>query len=81
MTIEISGELFRKAKAVAASRGETLREFISEAMTTRLASTITPIPPGSGWRSVFGLADPKAVQRVDAAIESAFEQVDPAEWR
>jgi len=75
MTIEISDELFKKAKAAAASSGETLRDFISEAITTHIAST------GSGWRSVFGLADPKAVQRVDAIIESEFEQIDLRHWR
>jgi hypothetical protein len=74
MTIEISDELFRKAKAAAASSGETVREFISEAITTHIASTV------SGWRSVFGLADRKAVQRVDAVIESEFEQVDLSKW-
>ncbi|HXH92514.1 MAG TPA: hypothetical protein VNN25_13110 [Thermoanaerobaculia bacterium] len=81
ITIEISDELFKKTRAVAASRGESLREFVSAAIRARLASTITPIATGSGWRSVFGLADPKSVQRVDAVIESAFEQIDPAAWR
>jgi len=80
-TIEIPDELFRKTKATAASRGETLREFINEALTTRIASTSAPIAAGSGWRSVFGLADPKATARVDAVIESEFEQVDPSDWR
>src|SRR5260370_33806349 len=60
VTIEISYELFKKTKAAAASRGETLREFVSAAIETRIASTGTPIAAGSGWRSVFGLADPKA---------------------
>jgi hypothetical protein len=81
MTIEISDELFRKAKAAAASRGETLREFVSAAIETRLASMSLPTSDGGGWRSVFGLADPKAVARVDAVIESEFEQVDPSDWR
>ena len=35
----------------------------------------------SGWRSVFGLADPKSVAEVDEVIEREFEQVNPAEWR
>ena len=81
VTIEITDELLGEAKTAAAARGETLPEFISEALTTRLASTSRPIAAGSGWRSVFGLADPNAVQRVDAVIESELEQVDPADWR
>jgi metal-responsive CopG/Arc/MetJ family transcriptional regulator len=80
-TVEIPDELLRKTKATAASRGETLREFINEALTTRLASTSRTASQRSGWRSVFGLAEPKAVQRVDALLESEVEQVDPSEWR
>jgi len=80
-TIEIPDELWRKAKAASASSGETLREFVSEAIATRLASTNLPATQVSGWRSVFGLADPKAVARVDAVVESEFEQVDPSDWR
>ena len=80
-TIEISDELFRKAKAFAASRGETLREFVGAAIEARIASTGRPTSKDGGWRSVFGLADPKAVQRVDAVIESEFEQVDTRHWR
>ncbi|MDP9361325.1 MAG: hypothetical protein M3P29_07740 [Acidobacteriota bacterium] len=80
-TIEISDELFRKTKATAASRGETLREFISEALTIRLASTSRPVSTRSGWRSVFGLVDPKTVERIDTLLAAEFEQVDPSDWR
>jgi len=80
-TIEISDELFRKTKATAASRGETLREFISEALTIRLASTSRPVSTLSGWRSVFGLVDRKTVDRIDAVLDAEFEQVDPSECR
>src|SRR5258708_38332443 len=38
-TIEISDELLKRAKATAALRGESLREFISHALEARLAST------------------------------------------
>lgn len=80
-TVEIPDELLRKTKATAASRGETLREFINEALTTRLASTSRTARQRSGWRSVFGLAELKAVHRIDALLESEVEQVDPSEWR
>jgi len=80
-TIEIPDELFRKTKATAESRGETLREFITEALTARVASTSAPASDSSGWRSVFGLADPEAVKLVDAVIAAELEQVDPADWR
>jgi hypothetical protein len=80
-TIEISDELFRKTKATAASRGETLREFVSEALTIRLASTSRSTSQRSGWRSVFGLADAKTVESIDALLAEEFERVDPSEWR
>jgi 3-hydroxyacyl-CoA dehydrogenase len=40
-------------------------------------------PPSqlSGWRSVFGCADPKAVKEIDEIIEATFESVDPSDWR
>jgi hypothetical protein len=80
-TIEIPDELFRKTKATAESRGETLHEFIAEVLTERVASTSPPPSDSSGWRSVFGLADPEEVKLVDAVIDAELEQVDPADWR
>jgi len=43
-TIEIPDELLRKTKATAESRGETLREFITEALNARVASTSARSP-------------------------------------
>lgn len=80
-TVEIPDELLRKTKATAASRGETLREFINEALTTRLASTTRPALRQSGWRSVFGKAEPKVVQPIDALLDAELEKVDSSEWR
>ena len=78
--IEISEELYSEAEAAAASRGETLQEFVTGALTERLASVTQPASHLSGWRSVFGLADPKMVQEIDALIAAEFEQVNPSEW-
>lgn len=80
-TIEISDELFMQTKATAASRGETLGEFINETLTIRLASTSPTTSHQTGWRSVFGLADAKMVESVDTLLAEEFEQVDPSEWR
>ena len=80
-TIDIPDELFRKTKATAESRGETLREFITEALTVSVASTSAAASDSSGWRGVFGIADPEAVKLVDAVIDAELEQVDPADWR
>jgi hypothetical protein len=80
-TIDIPDELFRKAKATAALNGESLRELVCDALETRLASAPPPRASRSGWRSVFGLADAKAVARVDQLLEADLERVDLSEWR
>jgi hypothetical protein len=80
-TIEIPDELFKKAKVTAALQGETLRELICGALEMRLAAAPAPRTDRSGWRSVFGLADPKTVARVDQFIDADLERVDPSEWR
>jgi hypothetical protein len=80
-TIEIPDELFKRAKATAALQGESLRELICDAIETHLASVSSPRTDRSGWRSVFGLADPKTLARVDELIDEDLERLDPAEWR
>jgi hypothetical protein len=62
-------------------RGESLREFITEALEVRLASATHPTSQRSGWRSVFGLAEPKTVESIDTLLAAEFEQIDPSEWR
>ncbi len=80
-TIEIPDELFKKAKATAALQGESLRELICDAIETHLTSASPPRSDRSGWRSVFGLADPKTVAKVDRFIDADLERVDPLEWK
>jgi hypothetical protein len=80
-TIEIPDELFKKAKDTAALEGESLKELICDALKTRLATAPAPRTDRSGWRSVFGLAEPKAVARIDQFIDADLERVDPSEWR
>jgi hypothetical protein len=79
-TIEIPDVLFKRTKAVAKLRGESLQEFITEALETRLASTSRPAIHRTGWRSVFGLAESKTVERIDAVIAAEFEQIDSSAW-
>ncbi|HET8798026.1 MAG TPA: hypothetical protein VFO89_10075 [Thermoanaerobaculia bacterium] len=82
VTIEIPDNLFRKAKAIAALRDESLRKLICDAIEAHLASA-SPRRRGdrSGWRSVFGLADPKVVAEVDRFIAADLERFEPSEWR
>jgi hypothetical protein len=80
-TIEIPDDLFKKAKATAALQGESLRELICDAIESHLALVSARPGDRSGWRSVFGLADPKALARVDQFIDTDLERIDPSEWR
>lgn len=57
-----------------------MKEFITEALTEKLASKAD-----QGWRAVLGkltATDRKAAREVAAAIAQAdFNQVDPSAWR
>ncbi|HEY4563899.1 MAG TPA: hypothetical protein VIJ36_13025 [Thermoanaerobaculia bacterium] len=78
-TLEIPDDLFKRTKATAALRGESLKDFVVEALQARLEQTS---PASSrGWRSVFGQARREEVESVDAMIAQEFERIDPDEWR
>jgi len=80
-TLEIPDELFRKTKATAALRGESLKEFVTEALEAHLKKQHAGDPSLRGWRSVFGKARKEEVEEIDAIIAEEFERIDPAEWR
>jgi len=80
MTIEIPDDLFRRTKATAALRGESLKDFVTEALRDRVERQASRAAPVPGWRSVFGRGRPEEVDPVDAKIAEEFEQVDPREW-
>jgi hypothetical protein len=78
-TIELPDQLLRDAKATAAVRGESLKEFVTDALRNHLAAR-----PGRGvavgteaWREFVGIAPKEVTDEIDAAIEEAFEQIEP----
>ncbi len=79
-TLEIPEELFRRTKATAAMRGESLKEFVTEALEAHLDRE-----PGQssrpGWRAVFGQAQAAEVESIDRIVGRELERVDPDEWR
>jgi hypothetical protein len=79
-TLEIPDELFRRSKATAALRGESLKDFFTEALQTHLERQ-TAEGSVRGWRSVFGKATREQVDPVDAIIAEEFEQIEPDDWR
>ncbi len=80
-TLELPDDLFRQAKATAALRGESLKDFFTTAIQTHLEQQVTGASARQGWRSVFGQARREDVDAVDAVIAEEFERVDPDEWR
>lgn len=80
-TLEIPDEVFRQSKAAAAMRGESLKDFVTESLRIRLAETSSNAPARSGWRQVFGQAEPDEVAAVDAIVAEEFGTVDPDDWR
>ena len=81
-TIELPDATFRQAKALAASRGMTLRQFFTDALEDKLRRS-TGDPAGRGheapWMAGFGaLADlAQEHRRVGEAIAEEFEKLAP----
>ena len=81
-TIELNDELFRRSKAEAALRGESLKDLFTAALRDYLGETGRPHSHRpTGWRSVFGVADAAMVEQIDAAVGAEFERVQPEEWK
>lgn len=92
-TIELPDTTFRRAKALAAGRGMTLKRFFTDAVELHLgrhavgtrAGTgphrIAPDPPEPPWMAGFGeLADLGDEHRgVLETIEEEFEKLDPGD--
>ena len=79
-TLEIPDEIFRRTKAAAALRGESLKEVVTRALQTYLDRR-PPEATVHGWRSVYGKARRKAVEEVDAVVASELEGIEPDNWR
>lgn len=81
-TIELDDDLFRRSKAEAALRGQSLKDLFTAALRDYLGQPGTRSPERpTGWRSVFGVADADMVEPVDAAVAEAFGRVDPDDWK
>jgi hypothetical protein len=77
-TVEIPDRLFRDAKTAAASRGLSLKMFLTEALREKLAgprrrSADWPVPPPQ-------LAEGE-LQRIQATIDREFSRVEAEEWK
>ena len=79
-TLEIPDALFHLVKSTAAVRGQTLKQFVNEALQEKLAPQRSTAPPGEPeWMQGFGKLRRlrKETARVQAKILAAFEVVEP----
>jgi len=78
-TIELPDPLFRKAKATAAERGQSLKDFVTEALIDKLDSRRakgTPAEPE--WMTGFGELRRlrKETAHIQSLIDETFETVE-----
>jgi hypothetical protein len=79
-TVEIPDPLFRRAKSKAAERGQTLKEFMTEALQEKLATKPGDVHRGEPqWMRGFGKLRRlhKQTARIRTRIEEAFEVIEP----
>ncbi len=82
-TLEISEPLFRQAKASAARKGQSLQQFVMEALHEKVGAAKRG-EKGVGWRTALGQLTPelkKAAREVDLKINAPdFRQFDGEDW-
>ena len=76
-TLEIPDAIFRRAKSMAAARGTSLHEFVTEAVKERLA--IETKASEKPWLKHVGKLKHlhKETVRINALIEKNSERIDP----
>jgi hypothetical protein len=79
-TIDLPDALYRRAKAAAALRGESLKALVSAALRAHLGRLGRTPDREPGWRRVFGKADASDLAGVDRLIEEEFGKVIPEDW-
>ena len=79
-TIEIPDRLFRRAKARAAERGQTLKQLVADALQEKLAARgVQARHDEPEWMSGFGgLRRLRGeTRRIQARIDETFEGIEP----
>jgi hypothetical protein len=77
-TIEIPDLLFRRAKSRAAERGQSLKQFMTEALQDKLARKADPLQEPQ-WMKGFGTLRRlrKETARIQSRIDDAFGVIEP----
>jgi hypothetical protein len=83
-TLELPDRLFRKAKAAAAERGQSLKEFVTEALRDKLGLESGLTRAGEPeWMQGFGKLKHlhKETVRVHSVVDHEFEVIEPEDRR
>lgn len=75
-TVELPAELFRAAKARAAARGETLRQFLARAVAHELGNVSAPAKGTRVELPVVGSKHPGSVEITNDRIEEVLATED-----
>ena len=80
-TVEIPDTLYRQLKARAALKGQSIKDFLVEAVRAKLADDRSKSKGKTGWMAAFGTADPKDVAEVQRIIDEEFSNIDSDDWK
>jgi hypothetical protein len=83
-TLELPDPLFRKVKATAAERGQSLKEFVTDALRDKLARDDGRRPAHEPkWMEGFGKLKRlhNETARVQSIIDEEFEIIEPEDRR
>jgi hypothetical protein len=82
-TLELPDQLFRKAKATAAERGQSLKQFVTDALRDKLALEHRRGRDEPPWMQGFGKLRHlhKETARVQSVIDREFEVIEPEDRR
>jgi hypothetical protein len=78
-TLEVPDTVFRKVKATAAERGQSIKAFVTEALQEKLSRTARGGTDGPPWMRGFGALRTlgKETARIQDRIDREFEVVEP----
>lgn len=80
-TLEMPDSLFRRAKASAARKGQTMTAFVTAAIEAKLKSD-EQSPEERPWMNFAGAFKDSSdeSERILQAIAESCERIDPKEW-
>ncbi|MEU6642442.1 hypothetical protein ABZ863_07810 [Saccharomonospora sp. NPDC046836] len=79
-TVHLPTELLRAAKAEAAARGETLKDFLTRAVTHELGNVTGPVKRARVQLPLVGSTRPGKVDLTNAEIEAIVAAEDAGKY-